>query len=153
MPRSCYIREESLTAYSVPVSLKPGVYRVWVKAISVSGQVTGRSKSIGLTVVKADDDRKPFSDQIRNPASFLPSDLLIPAFGHEIAPVSGAAPEEITVVQTARDVRRILMSDDLPVARDVKPIPDINPERLAETDVLQEVTQAAFEATDWYSQL
>ncbi|MFO1001023.1 MAG: hypothetical protein U0936_11825 [Planctomycetaceae bacterium] len=155
MPQSYYIRQESLTAtaYSVPVSLKPGLYRVWVKAISVSGQVTGWSKSIDITVVKAADDRDTAGDQGQENASLLFTDVLVSEFGPEVSPVSVVVAEEDIEVQSASDVSRILMSVDLPGARDVDAIFGINQEMLAETDVPQKVTQAVFEATDWYSQL
>ena len=151
VPQSYYIRQESLTAtaYAVPVSLKPGLYRVWVKAISVSGQVTGWSKSIDITVVKADDDR----NQSRNLASFLTADLLIPELGPEMTRDSRVASEDVIVVQSASDVSRIPRPVDFRGAHDVEPKPGISQEVLAEPEVLQTVTQAVFETTDWYSQL
>jgi hypothetical protein len=151
VPQSYYIRQESLTAaaYTVPISLKPGGYRVWVKAVSVSGQVTGWSKSIDITVVQADDDR----NQSRNLASFLPADLLIPELGPEMTRDSCAASEDVIVVQSASDVRRIPSPVDFRGARDVEPETGSSQEVLAEPEVLQTVTQAVFETTDWYSQL
>jgi hypothetical protein len=155
VPQSYYIRQESLTrtAYSVPVSLKPGVYRVWVKAISVRGQVTGWSRSIDITVVNAEDDREISGDQRPTNASFLPNDILIPEFGSMMTRVSGVAPEEVIVAQSSSDVNRIPRSVDLPGARDVEPKFGINQEMVAEAEVMQKVTQAVFEATDWYSLL
>lgn len=155
VPQSYYMRQESLTrtAYSVPVSLKPGVYRVWVKAISVRGQVTGWSRSIDITVVNAEDDREISGDQRPTNASFLPNDILIPEFGSMMTRVSGVAPEEVIVAQSSSDVNRIPRSVDLPGARDVEPKFGINQEMVAEAEVMQKVTQAVFEATDWYSLL
>ena len=155
VPQSYYIRQESLiaAAYTVPVSLKPGLYRVWVKAISVSGQVTGWSKSIDITVVKADGDRDTSGDQRQKIASLQLNDVLIPEFGPEMNRYSGAAPEEVIMVQSASDVSRILKSVDLPGAREVEPILGINQEIVPDAEVLQKVTQAVFEATDWYSLL
>ena len=155
VPQSYYIRQESLTAttYSVPVSLKPGLYRVWVKAISASGQVTGWSRSIDITVVNAEDDRDVSGDQRRKNASFLPNDILIPELGPERTRVSAVAPEEVIVVQSSSDLSRVRRSVDLQGARDVEPILGINHEIVPETEVMQKVTQAVFEATDWYSLL
>ena len=151
VPQSFFIRQESLTAavYTVPVSLKPGVYRIWVKAISASGQISGWSQSIGITVVQADDDR----NQNRNLANFLPADLLISELGPETTRDSRVASENVIVVQSASDVRRIPRPVDFSGARDEEPIPGVNQEMLAEPEVLQTVTQAVFETTDWYSHL
>jgi hypothetical protein len=155
VPQSYYIRQESLTAttYSVPVSLKPGLYRVWVRAISASGQVTGWSRSIDITVVNTEDDRDVSGDQRRKNASILPNDILIPELGPERTRVSAVAPEEVIVVQSSSDLSRVRRSVDLQGARDVEPILGINHEIVPETEVLQKVTQAVFEATDWYSLL
>jgi hypothetical protein len=155
VPQSYYIRQESLTAttYSVPVSLKPGLYRVWVRAISASGQVTGWSRSIDITVVNAEDDRDVSGDQRRKNASLLPNDILIPELGPERTRVSAVAPEEVIVVQSSSDLSRVRRSVDLQGARDVEPILGSNHEIVPETEVLQKVTQAVFEATDWYSLL
>ncbi len=155
VPQSYYIRQESLTAttYSVPVSLKPGLYRVWVRAISGSGQVTGWSRSIDIKVVNAEDDREVSGDQRRKNASFLPNDILIPELGAERTRVSAVASEEVIVVQSSSDVSRVRRSVDLQGAREVEPILGINQEIVPETEVLQKVTQAVFEAADWYSLL
>jgi hypothetical protein len=103
--------------------------------------------------VNAEDDREISGDQRPTNASFLPNDILIPEFGSMMTRVSGVAPEEVIVAQSSSDVNRIPRSVDLPGARDVEPKFGINQEMVAEAEVMQKVTQAVFEATDWYSLL
>jgi len=65
LPTSYVVRQEFLTSTSYVVSapLKPGVYRVWVKAISGSGQVTSWSRTVALTVAVISTGQEPFDSE------------------------------------------------------------------------------------------
>ena len=103
--------------------------------------------------MNAEDDREVSGDQRRKNASFLPNDILIPELGAERTRVSAVASEEVIVVQSSSDVSRVRRSVDLQGAREVEPILGINQEIVPDAEVLQKVTQAVFEAADWYSLL